>query len=54
LKVLNVRRTPAIAQRLGAGRLVELGEIDDWACTGESVSDDRLALLAQFEGNDEW
>jgi hypothetical protein len=42
-----------IAQRFGAGRLIELGEIYDSACTGESVGNDRLTLFAQFEGDDE-
>ena len=37
----------------GAGRLIELGEIYDSACAGESVGDDRLTLLAQLEGDDE-
>jgi hypothetical protein len=42
-----------IAQRFGAGRLIELGEIHDSARAGESVGDDRLTLLAQLEGDDE-
>ena len=42
-----------IAQRFGAGRCIELGEIYDSACAGESVGDDRLTLLAQLEGDDE-
>jgi hypothetical protein len=37
----------------GAGRLIELGEIYNIACAGESVGNDRLTLLAQFEGDDE-
>ena len=42
-----------ITQRFGAGRLIELGEIYDSACAGESAGNDRLTLLAQLEGNDE-
>ena len=42
-----------IAQRFGAGRLIELGEIYDSACAGESIGNDCLTLLAQFEGDDE-
>ena len=42
-----------VAQRCGAGHLIELGEIYDSACAGESVGNDRLTLLAQFEGDDE-
>ena len=42
-----------VAQRFGAGRLIELGEIYDSACAGESVGNDRLTLLAQLEGDDE-
>src|SRR5262249_27053035 len=41
------------AQRFGAGRLIELGEIYDIACAGEGVGNDRLMLLAHFEGDDE-
>jgi hypothetical protein len=40
-----------VAQRLGTGRLIELGKINDTGCTGESVGSDRLAPLAQFEGD---
>ncbi len=32
---------------------IELGEIYNIACAGESVGNDRLTLLAQFEGDDE-
>src|SRR5262245_28055001 len=42
-----------VAQRFGAGRLIELGETHNIACAGESVGNDRLTLLAQFEGDDE-
>ena len=42
-----------VAQCFGAGRLIELGEIYDSACAGESVGNDCLTLLAQFEGDDE-
>src|SRR5262245_44262385 len=42
-----------VAQRFGAGHLIELGEIYNIACAGESVGNDRLTLLAQFEGDDE-
>jgi hypothetical protein len=42
-----------VAQRFGAGRLIELGEIYNIACAGESVGNDRLTRLAQFEGDDE-
>src|SRR5262249_52771872 len=42
-----------VAQRFGAGHLIELGEIYNIACTGESVGNDRLTPLAEFEGNDE-
>ena len=42
-----------VAQRFGAGRLIELGEIYDSACAGESVGNDRLTFLAQLEGDDE-
>ncbi len=42
-----------VAQRFGAGRLIELGEIYDSAYAGESVGNDRLTLLAQLEGDDE-
>ncbi len=42
-----------VAQRFGAGRLIELGEIYDCACAGESVGNGRLTLLAQLEGDDE-
>jgi hypothetical protein len=42
-----------VAQRFGAGRLLELGEVYDSACAGESVGNDRLTLLAQLEGDDE-
>src|SRR5262245_41832718 len=40
------------AQRFGAGRLIELGKIYNIACAGESVGNDRLTRLAQFEGDD--
>ena len=46
-------RGPGLAQRFGAGRLIELGKVYNIACAGESVGDDRLTLLAQFEGDDE-
>jgi len=42
-----------VAQRFGAGRLIELGEAYNIACAGESVGNDRLTLLAQSEGDDE-
>src|SRR6516165_2148503 len=42
-----------VAQGFGAGRLIELGEIYNIACAGEGVGNDRLTLLAQFEGDDE-
>src|SRR5262245_49523228 len=42
-----------VAQRLGAGHLIELREIYDSAYASEGVGNDRLTLLAQFEGDDE-
>jgi len=33
-----------VAQRFGAGRLIELGEIYDSACAGESIGNDHLTL----------
>src|SRR6516162_7284312 len=42
-----------VAQRFGAGRLIELGEIYDIACAGEGVGNDCLTRLAQLEGDDE-
>src|SRR6516225_190123 len=48
LEVLNVKSAPVLR-----GRLIELGEIYDSACAGESVGNDRLTLLAQLEGDDE-
>src|SRR5262249_58720654 len=42
-----------VAQRFGAGRPIELGEIYNIACAGEGVGNDRLTRLAQFEGDDE-
>src|SRR5262245_49897601 len=42
-----------VAQRFGACRLIELGETYNIACAGENVGNDRLTLLAQFEGDDE-
>src|SRR5262249_42563011 len=41
-----------VAQRFGAGRLIELSEIYNIACAGEGVGNDRLTRLAQFEGDD--
>ena len=38
---------------LRAGRVIELSEIDDSACAGESGGNDRLTLLAHLEGDDE-
>jgi hypothetical protein len=43
----------SVAQRFGAGRLIELSEIYDSACADERISNDRLTLLAQLEGDDE-
>src|SRR5262252_8374983 len=42
-----------VAQRFGAGRLIELGEIYNIAYAGEGVANDRLTLLAQSECDDE-
>ena len=38
---------------LRRGRPIELGEMYDSAYAGEGVGNDRLTLLAQFEGDDE-
>ncbi|MGB3743975.1 MAG: hypothetical protein WBD11_05505 [Xanthobacteraceae bacterium] len=43
-----------VAQRLGARRFIEFGEIYDSACASESVDNNCLAFLAQREGYDEW
>src|SRR5215831_11661842 len=50
---IECQEDAGVAQRFGAGRLIELGEVYNIACTGESVGNDRLTLLAQFEGDDE-
>ena len=50
---VKCQQRAGVAQCFGAGRLVELGEIYDSACAGESVGNNCLTLLAQFEGNDE-
>src|SRR6516165_2764343 len=42
-----------VAQRFGAGRLIELGEVYNIACAGEGVGNDCLTRLAQLEGDDE-
>src|ERR1700681_4818245 len=43
----------SVAQRFGSRRPIKLGEIYDDACASESVGNDRLTPLAEFEGNDE-
>src|SRR5262245_26710530 len=50
---IQCQEDAGVAQRFGAGRLIELGETYNIACAGENVGDDRLTLLAQFEGDDE-
>src|SRR5262249_51243456 len=50
---IECQEDAGLAQRFGAGRLIELGKVYNIACAGESVGDDRLTLLAQFEGDDE-
>src|SRR5262245_31149613 len=50
---IECQEDAGVAQRFGAGRLIELGEIYNIACASESVGNDRLTLLAQFEGDDE-
>src|SRR5262249_23926600 len=42
-----------VAQRVGARRFIQLSEIDDGACAGEGVGNNRLTPLAQLEGDDE-
>ena len=44
---LNGEERAGVAQRFGAGRLIELGEIYDSACAGESVGNDRFSLSSK-------
>src|SRR5215813_8837640 len=50
---IECQEDAGLAQRFGASRLIELGKIYNITCAGEGVGDDRLTLLAQFEGDDE-
>src|SRR5262249_6892723 len=49
---IECQEDASVAQRFGAGRLIELSEIYNIACAGEGVGNDRLTRLAQFEGDD--
>jgi hypothetical protein len=44
LRGVKCQERAGVTQRLGASRLIELGEIYDSACAGESVGNDRLTL----------
>jgi hypothetical protein len=41
-----------VAQRFRAGRLIQLSEIDDSACAGESVGHDRFSLSSKATTSD--
>jgi hypothetical protein len=52
-KRVECQERAGVAERFGARRFIELGEIYGTACASESVGNDRLTPLAQLETYDE-